>query len=175
MDHSVLPNMDHSVLCLQASNDQNNDACRHYKCLRFHHVINFNNDNGLSHTSGDSFHKIVLENPKYWVMKNDQTLDVFELQCGKLILCKKAIDLMGTVHESNFQLVVHEFVTMCAFFCGTRKCIASIVTRQLSLRNMTPAQLSTKFLRDDNDNERGVIWVKLHQCLRTYKIILMII
>ena len=69
---SAGPNMDHSILCLQATNEEPN-VCRYYKCLGFIHIINFDNDNGLSQTSGE-FQRIVGENLEFW---DNTSLDFF--------------------------------------------------------------------------------------------------
>ena len=85
------PNMHDSVLCLQATNEEPN-VCRYYKCLGFSHVINFDNDNGLSQTS-DEFQRIVRQKPDCW---DDTSLNLFLLWRGRIILCRK-----GTINLTN--------------------------------------------------------------------------
>jgi hypothetical protein len=65
------PNMDKSMLCLQSSNEINNDACRFYKRLGFcEHIVG---DNGLSRTS-DAFRLVVKDNPQCWVSTKEQPM-----------------------------------------------------------------------------------------------------
>ena len=83
------PSMDDSVLCLQATTEEEN-VCRYYKCLGFSHHINFDSDNGLSQTS-DEFQRIVGKNLEY---SDTTSLDFFLLQGGKIVLRHKGtIDL----------------------------------------------------------------------------------
>ena len=73
-------NMDQSVLCLQATNEEPN-VCRYYKRLGFTHIINFGSDNGLSHMSPE-FQRIVKEKLECW---DKSSLDFFLLRGGRII------------------------------------------------------------------------------------------
>ena len=94
---SAGPTMDDSVLCLQATTEEQN-VCRYYRCLGFSHIISIDGDNGLSQTS-DKFQRLVGKNTEFW---DNTSLHFFLLWCGKIILCKKAtIDLTKMDIGSN--------------------------------------------------------------------------
>jgi hypothetical protein len=83
--------MKKSILCLQASHENNRDACRFYKRHGFRECIVWD-DNGLSFTS-EEFQKIVKKTPQCWVFPKEHNMDFYDLHCGRLIVPTPSIDL----------------------------------------------------------------------------------
>ena len=154
--------MDHSILCLEATNEEPN-VCRYYKCLGFSHVINFDNDNGLSQTSGE-FQRIVRQKLDCW---DNTSLNLFLLQHGRIILHKKGtINLTKTDNglDSQPMKILVEFPWPASSMNQIESCIKSKpLFSHLSLSRLPETDRPKHYLQDKSTMHGTIhepIWPK---------------